>query len=450
MVSLNRHDLIYLIKKHHQMYPKMELEDDYKLLHQAIFGPKHLLFSPSKERLLDYLNREIDDMMMDSSHEILEYIGNGFYRVYLNSITLKLVTKEDLIDAFYESMFIDLGSHDSLQNIMDESLLTLKKFHESSHFDVFSKDIKLKNYPAIHHSESYQKKYEPHYRVIHHSLLPLKLKENQKINILFLSDIHLKEADSIESKRLSCAIKHAVEMTSHLHAVCVVGDFTENGSDKEYDIFKEIISQSLPDETRLIVSVGNHENLRKESDSHQKFKDVFSYPVDYTFDVEGYTFVTLGTTKGETITNDQLTWLDLKLKNEVKKNPLKPIFFIHHYPAFKEVAYSVMGGQPVLFDLLSKYRNVIHISGHTHPDLIDERILSLEPFVSYNNGSLSWQIYRDELYVKKELRKASGQYSLMTMSGKEDIFISCYEINDKTNQSHPIRSAHIIGRYHWR
>lgn len=444
---MNKNKWYEVLRKHHEMYPAMGLTDDYKLMHQSVFGPKHLLSKPNKNQLVHYLERELTEMTIDLHHEVLEYIGNDFYRVYLHAINLNLISKEALIDAFYQSMIMDLGSETELFKKMDESLHILKAFlkdeelmQEEHTFDESMNDLKLNKYPAIHHSDSYKKKYQPHYRVIHKSYLEPLLKHHEPVRILVLSDIHLKSDQSIEANRLKTAILRSLELKNGLDAIYVVGDFTESGSDLEYAIFKDIIKQNLPKETKLIVSIGNHENLRSESDPHQKFNESFKYQIDHTFDVKGYTAITLGTTKAETISHKQLVWLDEELHKATLKHPFKPVFFIHHYPAFQEVSYSVMGGQPILYDILKKYPRVIHISGHTHPDLRDERILAIKPFVSYNNGSLSWQIYRDEFYVKKENRKAAGQFSIIEVNGMDEILIERYELNDETKQ------CNMIGR----
>lgn len=263
------------------------------------------------------------------------------------------------------------------------------------------------------------------------------------MKILCLSDIHLKQRDSIEAKRLIQAIRDSSSDMKVIDAVFVIGDFTENGSDLEYQIFEDIISSELSKETKLVVSLGNHENMRKESNSHQKFYDLFSYPASNVFDINGYKVITLSTGKDEKISTQMLKWLDEKLKLAHEYDSKKPIFFLHHYPAFDEVPYSVMGGQPILFDLLKHYPNVIHISGHTHPDLKDERILSLEPFISYNNGSLSWQIYRDELFVKKENRKRAGQYSVIEIDDSNQMVIYRYEIEDESKKSIKIGEMRI-------
>lgn len=448
---MNKNKWYEVLRKHHEMYPEMGLMDYYKLMHQSVFGPKHLLSKPNKDQLVHYLERELNEMTFDLHHEVLEYIGNDFYRVYLHAITLNLISKEVLIDAFYQSMVMDLESDAELFKKMDESLHVLKAFlkdkelmQEEHAFDEFMTELKDKKYPAIHHSDSYNQKYQPHYRVIHKSYLEPLLKHHEPVRILVLSDIHLKSDQLLEVNRLKTAILCSLELKNGLDAICVVGDFTESGSDIEYAIFKDTIKTNLPKETKMIVSIGNHENLRSESDPHQKFEDSFLYQVDHTFDVKEYTVITLGTSKAETISHKQLAWLDEELRKATLKNPFKPIFFLHHYPAFHEVSYSVMGGQPVLYDILKKYPHVIHISGHTHPDLRDERILAIKPFVSYNNGSLSWQIYRDEAYVKKENRKATGQFSIIEVCGSDEVHIERYELNDETNQCSMIGAPFIL------
>lgn len=259
------------------------------------------------------------------------------------------------------------------------------------------------------------------------------------MNILCLSDIHLKKLDSIETKRLMISIKDSMINHKKIDACFVTGDFTETGSDDEYDIFLSVMKKSLPKDTKVYVSIGNHENLRESSIPSHKFKDVFGYNINDTFDLNGYKIITLGTKRDEVFHQEDLFWLKNALHDASLTDLNKPIFLLEHYPPFKDVPYSSMQGQESLYNILEPYHRLIHVSGHTHPNLKDSRVISIHPFVSFNNGSMSWQIYKDDLYVQKSERLAVGQYAVIHIQNDENIFIYCYEIDDEKQLSNLLK-----------
>lgn len=173
---MTKNEIKELLMKHHQKYPLMSLDDDYKLMHQVIFGPKHFMLNPHKEKVLNYLEHELNEMDLDDHHQVFEPIGNGFYRVYLNCLSLNVITKDELIDAFYRSMHLDLGEQDKLIKDMDDALAIVKEMTQDKNFTGKMAELKTKGYPAVHHSETYRNHYQPHYRVIHESCLNEKIR----------------------------------------------------------------------------------------------------------------------------------------------------------------------------------------------------------------------------------------------------------------------------------
>ncbi len=174
-------ELYHVLIKNYERYPLMRLTDYYKLIHQAIFGPKHFSSKPDKEEFLNYLENELKDISFNEETKLIEYIGHGFYRVDLKVVISKRISKEVLIDGFYKTMLLDLGNKENRLTLMNHSLHTLKSFLKEqslldylSEFDEFITELKQKNYPAVHHSEIYVSHYHPHYRVIHQNFLDIE------------------------------------------------------------------------------------------------------------------------------------------------------------------------------------------------------------------------------------------------------------------------------------
>lgn len=174
-------ELYHVLLKHYEKYPLMTFIDYYKLIYQAVFGPKHFSSKPSKEELANYLEYELGNISFNEETELIEYIGYGFYRVDLKGVISKRISKEMLIDGFYMSMLMELGGQENRFKLMDHSLQKLNLFlidqslHDQlSEFNILITKLKEKNYPAVHHSDIYVSHYHPHYRVVHQNFLDIE------------------------------------------------------------------------------------------------------------------------------------------------------------------------------------------------------------------------------------------------------------------------------------
>lgn len=264
------------------------------------------------------------------------------------------------------------------------------------------------------------------------------------MHILCISDIHLKIGHQKEVNRMIIAIKESLKTYQSLDALFVTGDFTEYGSDLEYALFLSILDEYLPKSVKRYVSIGNHENLRKETHPHQKFEDALGQSVNHVFDLHGYKIITFGTTPSETFTIEELSWLENELHQAVNRESNKPIFLLEHYPPFQTVDYSVMGGKANLYPILSKFPQIFHICGHTHPHLKDPRIISTNPFVCFNNGSMSWQIYKDHYLEEAKDAIPVGQYAVLVIHDNNHIVIDRYEIDEEKQISCLIENSITI------
>lgn len=158
-----RQIILYHLKK----YKEISVVDLYKLLFQASFGPAHAI--KDYNSALSYLEEELNLSLTETIS--YEDIGNGYVRLYLNNFTVN--------DAKW-ILKLMIDSVDEIRNIkffMDAyeitcEILKLEKNNEylQSFKEFVLKMIKLE-LPAVHHSEVYKEKYNPHYRVIKKSLL---------------------------------------------------------------------------------------------------------------------------------------------------------------------------------------------------------------------------------------------------------------------------------------
>lgn len=151
-----------IILYHIEKYPEIMVEDLYKLLFQASFGPGHLI--NDCDRALNYLKEELSlELKDDIKHE---EIGNGYIRLYLNGYNIE--DADWILKMMLDSIKIEKDI-DFFMNAYEQScdVIKTKKGNEflKAFIEFVEKMISL-DLPAVHHSETYRKKYNPHYRVI--------------------------------------------------------------------------------------------------------------------------------------------------------------------------------------------------------------------------------------------------------------------------------------------
>lgn len=217
-------------------------------------------------------------------------------------------------------------------------------------------------------------------------------------------------------------------------AVVGVGDIAENGLACEYQLFYDAMSGL---NTRYIMATGNHDiRLRLYKQSVYTFTnfanalngDDAMEEFHYSEEINGYKFIVLGSDKTEFeeayISDEQIEWLD----SELKSCGGKPAFVILHQPLKNthnvEVAWNspIPGGGTVgdqsiaLKAVMSKYENVVLISGHLHsgfgPDnynyvdgihCVNVPSMAIEnQDGTYNKGGLGFivEVYEDEIIFR--------------------------------------------------
>lgn len=162
--------LLKLIEQHLSWYPLMELRDVYKLLYQGVMGSEHLL--TSQDEFTRYLSDEFEQIQPDPTQHLLEPIRPDEILLRINLRPYKSrQLKTDLLAQFLIktaqmitgtqaelrttwAIFVQL-CHDSQVNIFDKTAV-----------DLFSRRLDELNYPAMHHSEPYNREYQPSYRLL--------------------------------------------------------------------------------------------------------------------------------------------------------------------------------------------------------------------------------------------------------------------------------------------
>lgn len=154
-----------LLIEHYTRYPKMQIADLFKLLHQSSLGCEHMV--SSLDTAVNYISREYQGMV-HRSDLLIERLDGEYSRVHLSCMD-KGVSAEELGRVFYLSAKTETGGREALL----EKLEVAKELVREGVLPFSLEDLQVEleswssyDYPAIHHSQTFREEYHPAYRVI--------------------------------------------------------------------------------------------------------------------------------------------------------------------------------------------------------------------------------------------------------------------------------------------
>lgn len=234
------------IQYHLNKYPLMTTQDTVKLLYQNHFGPGH--FIVDVQMVKDYYYNELNNIKDNNSVNAInlyEHIGNNFVRVNM-SLFHNFFEDEYLINSFYNSSKFDFNNEE-LKNRFIKQLQLIKN------------DGFLDNYnnTNVHHSEIYNKIYQPHYRVINSDYLTIQMKVLQLQH--YLDSIDDFQIIALEGK---CA-SGKTTISSYLKDVTIIdvdefflrrelktkSRLEEPGGNIDYKLYEECLKKIKPNST---------------------------------------------------------------------------------------------------------------------------------------------------------------------------------------------------------
>lgn len=158
-----------LLSAHLARYPAMQLDDIYKLLHQAALGPGHAVDNPAAARKrLDQELAALGEAPAEPLRDIISPDGR-LGRVHLRSYLAAGGTPDALHRAFVETANSYLASPDKLAKFCgclgDLAVAGGIPFARDQVVAYFDR-ITQASYPVVHHSRMYTDAYKPAYRVV--------------------------------------------------------------------------------------------------------------------------------------------------------------------------------------------------------------------------------------------------------------------------------------------
>ncbi len=215
------------------------------------------------------------------------------------------------------------------------------------------------------------------------------------------SDTHINTLGDTGCKRTSAmlktvyAISDADEDYKNLDAVVFSGDITDNGFIGSFYSFAAITDNEIREGTeRLAVLAKAHDSYTYFNNSRKIYTGITGQQADFHRVIGGFHFI--GVSRSETIehySDEQVKWLDKNIAAAVNDDPAKPVFVFQH----EHVKNTVYGssdtdgwGLDVFTEVLSKYPQVVHISGHSHFPANDPRAVWQGEFTAINDGGLAY------------------------------------------------------------
>jgi hypothetical protein len=163
-----------LLSAHLSRYPAMQLDDVYKLLHQAALGPGHAVDNPAAARKrLDEEMAALADGCIEPAQDIISPDGR-LARIHLRRYLADGSDREALLRGFIDTANSYPPSPEKLQKFCgclgDLAASGGIPFAREEVLDYFAK-ISRDGYPAVHHSAAFRNAYRPAYRVVAVDLL---------------------------------------------------------------------------------------------------------------------------------------------------------------------------------------------------------------------------------------------------------------------------------------
>lgn len=148
--------------QHISEFPRLELQDAVKFLHQSNMGPGHLI--EDTQASLRRLEKEYQDFVPDPSLPLTTMLGRGLCRLNLARCSAMDLPPEMINRLFIATASGFAGDSDAL--LRDLAVLESLPHFEGAGSAAFLTEYRAKGMSAIGHSAAFRHAYHPAYRVV--------------------------------------------------------------------------------------------------------------------------------------------------------------------------------------------------------------------------------------------------------------------------------------------
>ena len=216
--------------------------------------------------------------------------------------------------------------------------------------------------------------------------------------------------------------KHKVDLVANC------GDIADKHYPEGYRNYRNVIKKLFPAGTakpKELYVYANHDRVGMSSIDEafaalKKHLQIPNEPYD-TLNLKGYTFLVVP----QTVDPERY---EKMIVEALKAAPGKPLFIFDHVPAVGTTRNSFNWGSVIRRQLLNKYPQVIHITGHTHNTPFNEQCIWQGEFTSINAGTLYF--WRGSLAGSVPEVKKRGSETIIMEVYKEKIIFRRYSLLD--------------------
>ena len=215
-----------------------------------------------------------------------------------------------------------------------------------------------------------------------------------KYKFQVLTDIHIASTHPTHSDNLKAALRDIAVNAPDSIGIFTAGDNTNTGTQADYDLFKQLLTEAAVSLPPIYYGIGNHDEVYggTYAEEIERFMANCNAPGHYySVEKNGTRFIFLGSdeqsTAGE-LHQTQIDWLESELQ---KTDPNTPTFVFLHQSMIDTVSgsltalgqrwYGIPNATAQVRTILKQYPNAVFFSGHTHWALE-----MTQPFL-YGNGT---------------------------------------------------------------
>ena len=165
-----------ILTDHARRYPRWQLDDVYKLVHQGALGSEHAVSDEAHAR--SWLVREVAEMRPGPDEPLVDPISpdGAIVRVHLRPYARLGLDVEQLLQAFLRTAREFRGSPREVERGLIEVARLAREgplaFHEADILGILSR-TRAGGFPALRHSAVFRAEYRPAYRVVARGALPV-------------------------------------------------------------------------------------------------------------------------------------------------------------------------------------------------------------------------------------------------------------------------------------
>lgn len=263
------------------------------------------------------------------------------------------------------------------------------------------------------------------------------------LRFIATSDTHITALGDKGCTRIAKMINSAYAIAENdsdynkLDAVVFSGDITDDGTFTAFSAFTATTDKAIKDGTeRLAIVAKSHDGGTYDAESLEIFTALTGQETDFHRVINGYHFIGISRAPEDGVhySEEQVKWLDSELKKATEAAPLQPVFVFQHEHVQNTVfgSYTYDGwGMTTFTDVLNKYPQVVHISGHSHYPVNDPRSIWQGAFTAVGDGGLAYYEFTvdDETSVHPDDSKSMTQALLVEVDALNRVRIRCLDVD---------------------